>query len=113
MSRLLKERDVLPSFEGSGYDTVVFAMKEDLYSVAIEVASKLRAQGQTVDLILEKKKTKWVFKHASRNEAKYCVIVAGNEYENGEVSVKDLSVGEQSAVKIDALEDWAKEVAKS
>ena len=110
---LLKERDVLPSFEGSGYDTVVFAMNEDLYSVAIEVASKLRAQGQTVDLILEKKKTKWVFKHASRNEAKYCVIVAGNEYANGEVSVKDLTLGQQSAVKIDALEEWANEVAKS
>ena len=109
---LLKERDILPSFEGSGYDTVVFAMNEDLYSVAIDVASKLRAEGQTVDLVLEKKKTKWVFKHAARNEAKYCVIVASNEYENGEVSVKDLSVGEQTAVKIDALGDWAKEVAE-
>eukprot|EP00985_Skeletonema_marinoi_P000677 scaffold236_cov138-Skeletonema_marinoi.AAC.21 len=107
---LLKERNVLPSFEGSGYDSVVFAMSEDLYGVAIEVASKLRAAGQTVDLILEKKKPKWVFKHASRNDAKFCVIVAGNEYENGEVSVKDLSAGEQKAVKIDSLEDWATEV---
>ena len=88
-------------------------MSEDLYGVAIEVASKLRAEGQSVDLILEKKKTKWVFKHASRNEARYCVIVAGNEYENGEVSVKDLSVGEQKAVKIDDLGDWAKEVSES
>mmetsp|Transcript_26853 Transcript_26853/g.56701 ORF Transcript_26853/g.56701 Transcript_26853/m.56701 type:complete len:509 (+) Transcript_26853:156-1682(+) len=110
---LLKERNVLPSFEGSGYDSVVFAMSDDLYGVAVEVASKLRAEGQTVDLILEKKKTKWVFKHASRNEAKYCVIVAGNEYENGEVSIKDLSIGEQKAVKIDALGDWAKDVAES
>lgn len=110
---LLKERNVLPSFEGSGFDSVVFAMSEDLYGVAVEVASKLRAEGLRVDLILEKKKTKWVFKHASRNQSKYCVIVAGNEYENGEVSVKDLSVGEQQAVKIDELGNWAKEVAKS
>lgn len=110
---LLKERDVLPSFDASEFDTVVFAMSEDLYGVAVEVASKLRAEGQTVDLILENKKSKWVFKHASRNEAKYCVIVAGREYENGEVSVKDLAVGEQKAVKIDALGDWAKEVSKS
>ena len=110
---LLKERDVLPSFEGSGFDTVVFAMSEDLYGVAVEVASKLRSEGQSVDLILEKKKTKWVFKHASRNEAKYCVIVAGNEYENGEVSVKDLAEGQQRSVKIDELSAWAKEVAES
>ncbi|KAL9190193.1 hypothetical protein ACHAXT_007404 [Thalassiosira profunda] len=109
---LLKERNVLPSFEGSGFDTVVFAMSPDLYGVAIEVASKLRAEGQTVDLVLENKKTKWVFKHASRNEARHCVIVAGNEYENGEVSIKDLSLGEQKAVKIDALAEWAKEVSQ-
>merc|ERR1712013_817348 len=102
------ERDVLPSFEGSGFDTVVFAMSEDLYGVAIEVASRLREEGQMVDLILEKKKTKWVFKHASRNEARYCVVVARDEYLNGEVAVKDLSVGEQKTVKIDALGDWAK-----
>lgn len=109
---LLKERDVLPTFEGSGYDTVVFAMNSDLYGVAINVASTLRAEGQSVDLILEAKKTKWVFKHASRNEAKHCVIVAGNEYENGEVSIKDLSIGEQKTVKIDALSDWAKDVSQ-
>lgn len=110
---LLKERNVLPSFEGSGFDSVVFAMSEDLYGVAIQVASKLRAAGQSVDLILENKKPKWVFKHASRNEAKYCVIVAGDEYENGEVSVKDLSAGEQKAVKIDSLEEWAEEVSST
>jgi len=110
---LLKERNVLPSFEGSGYDSVVFALSEDLYAVAIQVASKLRAAGQSVDLILENKKPKWVFKHASRNEAKYCVIVADDEYQNGEVSVKDLSAGEQKAVKIDSLEKWAKEVSST
>lgn len=110
---LLKERDLLPSFEGSRFDAVVFAMSEDLYGVAVDVASRLRAAGQSVDLVLEKKKTKWVFKHAARNEARYCVIVAGDEYENGEVSVKDLSVGEQTAVRIEALGEWAKGVAES
>ncbi len=108
---LLKERNILPSFDGSGFDTVVFAMNDDLYGVAVEVASKLRAQGQTVDLILEEKKAKWAFKYASRIEAKYVVIVASDEYENGEVTVKDLSLGEQKSVKLDALEQWAKDLS--
>ncbi|KAL7434811.1 hypothetical protein ACHAXH_003241 [Discostella pseudostelligera] len=107
---LLKERNILPSFEGSGFDTVVFAMSDDLYGVAVEVASKLRSEGQTVDLILEEKKAKWAFKYASRIEAKYVVIVASDEYENGEVTVKDMSLGEQKAVKINALEQWAKDL---
>jgi histidyl-tRNA synthetase len=85
-------------------------MSDDLYGVAVEVASKLRAEGQTVDLILEEKKAKWAFKYASRIEAKYVVIVASDEYANGEVTVKDLSLGEQKAVKIEALEQWVKDL---
>jgi len=110
---LLRERNLLPSFEGSGFDVVVFAMSPELYRVAIDVASKLRVEGRTVDLILEEKKAKWVFKHACRTEAKYCVIVAEDEHANGEVQVKDLADGGQRAVRIDALDVWAKETFTS
>lgn len=104
---LLKDRGLLPTFETSGFDAVVFAMGEDLYGAAVGVAGTLRAAGRTVDLVLERKKPKWVFKHAARNGARYCVLVAGDEYANGEVAVKDLAAGEQRAVKIDALGEWA------
>jgi histidyl-tRNA synthetase len=70
----------------------------------------LRENGQSVDLILENKKSKWVFKHASRIEAKHCVIVGSDEYANGEVAIKDLVLGEQRTVKIDALGDWTREM---
>ena len=104
---LLKERNVLPSFESSGIDSVVFAMTNDLYGASIDVATKLRAAGQNVDVVLESKKTKWVFKHADRLGAKYCVIVAPDEFERGEVSIKNLLEGEQTTVAIDSLADWA------
>lgn len=105
---LLKERDVLPSFERTGTDTVVFALNTDLYSAAVVAATTLRENGQSVDVVLEKRKPKWVFRHADRTGAKFCLIVAPDEYENGEVSVKDLESGEQSSIKLDALADWAK-----
>ena len=104
---LLKERNILPTFDSIGTDTVVFAMNKDLYSTAVEVASTLRQSGQSVDLILEEKKTKWVFKHTDRIGAKYCVIVAPDEYQNGKVSIKNLETSDQSAVKISDLSDWA------
>jgi histidyl-tRNA synthetase len=105
---LLKERNVLPSFENAGVDTVVFAMSEDLYAVAVTAASALRNAGQSVDIVLEDKKTKWVFKHADRLGAKHCLIVGQSEFEDGQqVSIKDLSDGEQELVKIDALTEWA------
>jgi histidyl-tRNA synthetase len=105
---LLKERNVLPSFESSGFDFVVFAMQPELYQAAISVVSKLREAGQTVDIVLQDKKPKWVFKHADRIGAKYCVIVAPDEFERGEVSVKDLIDGEQRTIKIDQLGEWVK-----
>lgn len=108
---LLKERNVLPSFESSGIDSVVFAMTKDLYGAAIDVATKLREAGQSVDVVLESKKTKWVFKHADRLGAKYCVIVAPDEFEKGEVSVKDLMAGEQETVAIDSLSEWVAETS--
>ena len=103
---LLKERNVLPSFESSGIDSVVFAMKEDLYADAIKIATKLREEGQSVDVILEKKKTKWVFKHSDRIKSRFVVVVAPDEHANGEVSIKTLETGEQSSVKIEDLSSW-------
>lgn len=104
---LLKERNILPTFDAAGIDAVVFAMNPDLLPVAIDAANKLRQGGLTVDLVLDKKKTKWVFKHADRLKANYCLIVAPDEYENGEVSIKNLTDGEQVTIKIDTLQDWA------
>jgi histidyl-tRNA synthetase len=46
---LLKERNKLPSFEGGGFDTVVFAMNEELYGPAVQVESNLRENGQSVE----------------------------------------------------------------
>jgi len=104
---LLKERNVLPSFENTGVDSVVFAMKEDLYESAIDIATKLRKGGQNVDIVLQNKKPKWVFKHADRIKSRHVVIIAPDEHANGEVSIKNLELGEQTTVKIDDIEEWA------
>lgn len=104
---LLKDRDLLPSFDCSGVDTVVFAMGADLYPAAVEVAQTLRSDaGQRVDLILEPKKTKWVFKHADRLGAKYCAIIGSDEFANGKVAIKDLAAGEQETVSVKDLASW-------
>lgn len=105
---LLKDRGILPSFETSGVDTVVFAMGPLQYPSAINVAKALRDAGQSVDLVLEDKKTKWVFKHADRLGAKYCAVIGSDEDANGVVAIKDLSAGEQQTVKLDKLAEWAR-----
>lgn len=105
---LLKERNVLPSFDSSGMDAVVFAFNEDLYDAAIQAATALRKGGLKVDLIMENKKSKWVFKYANRTGAKNVVIVAPQEWEDGEqVSIKNMESSEQTNVPLSSLTDWA------
>jgi histidyl-tRNA synthetase len=103
---LLKERNLLPSLDTSGVDAVVFAMNDDLYRVAVQVAATLRATGQNVDVILEQKKPKWVFKYADRIGALFCVICASDEYADGKVAVKNLQTGEQISVDVSNVADF-------
>uniref|UniRef100_A0A7S1BJC2 histidine--tRNA ligase n=1 Tax=Corethron hystrix TaxID=216773 RepID=A0A7S1BJC2_9STRA len=104
---LMKERGVLPSVEGqSVVDVVVFALNDELYGGAVKAAREIRKQGMSVDVVLEKKKMKWAFKHADRLGAKHVVVVAPDEWERGEVSIKDLTKGEQILVKVEKLEEW-------
>jgi histidyl-tRNA synthetase len=99
---LLKDKGLIPDL-GPGIDDVVFAWSEDLRPAAIQVAGRLRAAGRSVDIVLEKKKPKWAFKHADRAGAKRMIMIAPKEWERGMVSVKDLASGEQIEIAAEEL----------
>jgi len=99
---LLSDKGLLPDISSRVSD-VVFSMDESLRSVAMEVSSKLRGAGRTVDLVLEPKKMKWVFKHAERTGADRLVMVMPAEWESGKVRIKDLQTGEESDIELKAL----------
>ena len=98
---LLADKGLLPELS-SGVGDVVFGMGPELRDAAMKVAGKLRASGRTVDLVLEDKKMKWVFKHAERCGASRLVMVMPDEWADGKVRIKDLDKGEESTV---AMED--------
>ncbi|EFH53713.1 histidyl-tRNA synthetase 1 [Arabidopsis lyrata subsp. lyrata] len=66
---LLKEKDLLPEL-GQEVENIVCALDKDLQEAAATVATALRDKGQTVDLVLENKPLKWVFKRAARVNAR-------------------------------------------
>lgn len=55
------------------------------YDSVTKVATKLCEGGQSSDIILEKKMTKCVFKHADRIKPMFVVFVASDKFANGEV----------------------------
>ncbi len=99
---LLSDKGLLPDISSRVSD-VVFSMDESLRGAAMEVSSKLREAGRTVDLVLEPKKMKWVFKHAERTGADRLVMVMPTEWELGKVRIKDLQTGEESDTPFDSL----------
>ena len=99
---LLSDKGLLPDISSRVSD-VVFSMDESLRGAAMEVSSKLRGAGRTVDLVLEPKKMKWVFKHAERTGADRLVMVMPAEWESGKVKIKDLQTGEESDIEFKAL----------
>ncbi len=99
---LLTEKGLLPELV-SGNDDIVLAHSTELRGAAMSVASALRANGRSVDLILEQKKMKWAFKHAERTGAERLVLVMPNEWEEGKVRIKNLFTGEETDVDIESL----------
>ncbi|KAK9061413.1 hypothetical protein SSX86_018594 [Deinandra increscens subsp. villosa] len=100
---LLKERQLLPEVPLE-VENIVCSLDPDLQGAAATVATHLRGKGQRVDLVLENKPLKWVFKRAARINARRLILVGRSEWEKGMVSVKILSTGEQNEVNLDDLQ---------
>jgi len=99
---LLQEKGLMPDLQNEVSD-LVFGMGAELRGAAMSVAAVLRSGGKSVDLVLEDKKMKWVFKHAERIGAERLVMVMPEEWSKGMVKVKDLSTGEETEVPFDSL----------
>ncbi|XP_054791807.1 histidine--tRNA ligase, chloroplastic/mitochondrial-like isoform X2 [Prosopis cineraria] len=102
LPHLLREKGLLPDLSLQ-IENIVCALDVDLQGAAATVARILRDKGQSVDLVLENKPLKWVFKRASRINAQRLILVGSSEWQRGMVGVKILSTGEQNEVKLDDL----------
>jgi len=103
---LLKMNNKLPSLSRTEVQAVVFPFEEELRETAMSAAAALRGAGMATDLVLEKKKTKWAFKHAEKLGADYLVFIAPTEAAEGNARVKDLATGEEENVPLAGLAKW-------
>ena len=99
---LLNDKGLVPELP-SGNEDIVIAIDENLRGAAMSVATKLRASGRTVDLVLEDKRMKWAFRHAERTGAQRLVMVMPDEWAAGNVRIKELESGEESDVAVGDL----------
>lgn len=89
----------------SALDVFVVAAADQQRSTARILTARLRAAGFRVDMTDRPRAMKAQFKEADRSGAGHAVVV-GAEWDDGEVTIKDLASGEQERVATKEIEVW-------
>jgi histidyl-tRNA synthetase len=96
---VMTERNMFPAaVAGSPVDILVTIWNDEARSDAITLAAELRQGGLRVDVYPEADKLGKQFKYAASRSVPFVAIVGDDERARGEVAVKDLRSGEQTAV---------------
>ena len=99
---LLSDKGLLPE-AASTADDVIAVMDAELRPQALGVAARLRAKGRRVDVVLDKRKFKWIIRQAERVGAQRLLLVGQTEWDEGKVRVKNLAEREEDDVPLDEL----------
>ncbi len=87
---------------------VVAVMDQDRLSEYIAMVSELREAGIRAEVYMRRKGLRQQAKYADRRQAPALIIAGGDEFERGEVSIKDLLLGAKLAEKVEDHEEWRK-----
>ena len=90
-------------YEPRGIDAYVLSVSEDMRMKAAEVVAMLRSADVSADVDIMGRKMGKALKYASSVKARYAVIVGAKEMEDGCVTLRDMSTGDQELVKLDEL----------
>jgi len=96
---VMGERSMFPpSVSGSGADVLVTIWSQERASAALALAADLRRSGVRVDVYPEADKLGKQFKYAASRGIPFVAVVGDDETARGDVTVKDMTSGEQRAV---------------
>jgi histidyl-tRNA synthetase len=111
MTLLLEKYGLLPSglrvFPASVLVTVFDA---ELHTASLQLAAELRATGLAVALYPDAEKLSRQFKYADRIQARIALVIGPDELRAGQVTLKELATGNQSAVPRESIADACRRV---
>ena len=83
----------------------VVALGDPAAKEALKVGTELRAQGLTAEFDVMGRAMKGQMKEADRSGARWAVIIGDDEIDAGEVTLKDLTSGDQKRIPRDGIAD--------
>ena len=105
MERLLiaLEAEGIDLGEKPGLDAFVMVLDPDARSYAFEVLTSLRAYGYRSDMDFMSRSFKGQFKAVDRQNASFAILIGKKEFENNQVTVKNIEKQEQITMDRDEL----------
>lgn len=107
LGELLKDRGLLPKADWA-LDAYVVIADESLRPQTLKLIHELRDAGIAVDYSLTPAKVGKQFQAADASGARYAVVVGPDEWNSGEVKVKDLATGKEERVKVGEIVEIVK-----
>ncbi|HEX9712715.1 MAG TPA: histidine--tRNA ligase [Actinomycetota bacterium] len=104
IERVLLAQEAAGTGVASGLlDCFIIPVSGGQVSAALTLAASMRSTGTRVDLAVGERSVKAHMKHANRLGARYAVIIGPDEQARDEVTLKDMTTGEQRAVARDQV----------
>ncbi len=86
-------------------DFYLAVLDGDALADAVVIAQKLREAGKRGEVSFSAKSVKSQMRQASKNGARKCLLLGGDELAANAIAVKDMETGDQETVPLDALLD--------
>lgn len=99
----MEELNLFPDDQTQNLKLVFLALDKDAHLYAFKQLMKVRAAGINAELYPEPAKMKKQMKYANARNVAYVSIIGSSEMESGELSLKNMTTGDQQKVNIDQI----------
>ena len=91
-------------------DLYLIRIEKELETVVSELASKLRRQNLTVEFDYLLRSVKAQMREANKLNARFALFIGGEEYEQGNINLKNMETGEQKIIPLNSPEEIIKQI---
>lgn len=102
---ILESLNKLPKTEAEA-DVFVVSLNLDFQAYAANIAQILRAKGLKTATDLQRRSMKAQMREANKCGAKYAVIIGDSEFENKQITIKNLSESSQETIGIEFIPEY-------
>ncbi|MDD4603457.1 MAG: histidine--tRNA ligase [Bacteroidales bacterium] len=100
---VMLELNIFPSEIGAATKVLFINFGGEEERFCLKLTSEIRSSGISVELFPDPAKVKKQMEYAHRNNIPYVVLAGQDEMQSGEISVKEMSTGNQTKMRVDEL----------